>query len=158
MLLEFNVSYQDKTEYAVIGHPKALTVTVYSANDHMIEYMRSTFNHNGDPTSFQRNVLSSLGGAAVKISGAKWGDSRWTPDLYAEFIEYMHASYAKRKQQWEEMCKRRGLESEPFVEMEPLPKPIYWDEEAKHYADEPWFTCITERDRRGYAHLEATAA
>jgi hypothetical protein len=73
---EFSVSYQDLMAYNVQGDADIYGIEAYGNTPHGIEYMRETFNHCGDPTSFDRNILSRQGGAVVH--SCTKSPSRWT--------------------------------------------------------------------------------
>ena len=97
---EFRCSYQDMVAYDVIGHADVFSVESYRNTTHGLEYMRSTFNHCGDPTSFERNILSRQGGAVVHSRSDH--QARWTPKFYAEFALWLYAKYADAKKKWAE--------------------------------------------------------
>jgi hypothetical protein len=137
---EFRCSYQDMVAYDVIGHADVFSVESYRNTTHGLEYMRSTFNHCGDPTSFERNILSRQGGAVVHSRSDH--QARWTPEFYAEFALWLYAKYADAKKKWAEMCERRGWgeeELKQFDDMRPVPKAMYWSQEASTYLVEPWW-------------------
>jgi len=138
---EFQCSYQDMVAYEVIGHANIFSVETYRNTPHGLEYMCSTFNHCGDPTSFQRNILSRQGGAVVHSH--KDHQARWTPEFYAEFVLRLRAKYVAAKKRWAETCERRGWGEEElrqFEEMRAVPKAMYWSQEASTYLAEPWWT------------------
>ena len=138
---EFRCSYQDMVAYDVIGQADVFSVESYQNTTHGLEYMRSTFNHCGDPTSFERNILSRQGGAVVHTRTD--APARWTPEFYTEFVLWLHAKYINGKQKWAEMCERRGWGAEELAQyesMRPIPKAMYWSQEESTYLVEPWWT------------------
>jgi len=58
MRFERKKSTQTAIEYAVIGTTQASMITAYTDNKNVIEALRLTHKSHGDPTSFDRNVLS----------------------------------------------------------------------------------------------------
>ena len=138
---EFQCSYQDMVAYEVIGHADIFSVETYRNTPHGLEYMRSTFNHCGDPTSFERNILARQGGAVVHTRNSS--PSRWTPEFYLEFVIWLRAKYVEGKKRWAETCARRGwgeAELAQFEEMRAVPKAMYWSPEASSFLVEPWWT------------------
>ena len=64
--IEFHLSYQDQVCYDVYGHDTVRQIETYNANPYTLNYMRESFNHNGDATAFERNILSRQGGAVIR--------------------------------------------------------------------------------------------
>jgi hypothetical protein len=139
---EFQCSYQDLMAYKVIGHADISSIETYYRDERGLEYIRSTFNHCCDPTSFERNVLSRQGGAVVHTRNSML--SRSTPEFYAEFVASLYAKYEAGRVAWAATCKRRGWgesELKAYEEMRPVPKAMYFDHDvAKAYVVEPWWT------------------
>ena len=140
MRFERKKSTQTAIEYAVIGTTQASMITAYTDNKNVIEALRLTHKSHGDPTSFDRNVLSRCGGAVVKIYGAQFGQSHWPPSLYKEFVNWLHESYQNKRKRWDATCLRRGWDSSMFEPMPPVPKPMYFNAIRKCYQSEAWFT------------------
>ncbi len=143
-------SYQDAHSYDVWGHDYASKIEAYRADPRTLEYMRSTFNHCGDPTSFDRNITDRQGGAVVRVvhqSSMRY-PYRWTLELYALFIgelyrmraEYLIADAARRAKYGEDW----PAEPQP---MPPIPRPIYFDhsEGVNRFVVEPWFNEMMTR-------------
>jgi hypothetical protein len=138
---EFQCSYQDLMAYEVIGHADIFSVETYRRDERGLEYMRSTFNHCGDPTSFERNILSRQGGAVIRSH--KNYQAHWTPEFYAEFVLWLHAKYVEAKKKWATTCEHYGwgeAELKQFEDMRPIPKAMYWSQEASTFLVEPWWT------------------
>jgi hypothetical protein len=138
---EFSASYHDLMAYSVHGDADLYGVEAYANTPHGIEYMRETFNHCGDPTSFDRNILSRQGGAVVH-SRTK-SPSRWTPQLYATFVDWLYTKHAASRLKWVETCKRNGWGDEELAQfdpMRPVPRAMYWSQESSRYLVEPWWT------------------
>ena len=138
---QFRCSYQDMIEYDVFGHADISNVESYHNTQHGLDYMRSIFNDCGDPTSFDRNILSRQGGAVVHTRNSS--PDRWTPEFYTAFVLWLHAKYVDGKKRWAETCARRGwgeAELAQYEEMRPVPKAMYWSQEASTYLIEPWWT------------------
>jgi hypothetical protein len=140
MHFERKKSTQSSVEYAVIGTMQASMITAYTDNKNVIEAMRLSYKSHGDPTSFERNVLSRCGGAVVKVYGAQFGQSHWPPTLYREFVNWLHDNYKEKRKRWDATCKRRGWDSDMFEPMPPVPKAMYFNGIRKCYQTEPWFT------------------
>jgi hypothetical protein len=106
--------------------------------------MRTTFNHNGDATAFERNILSRQGGAVIR---AVYGDHesypyRWTPEAYALFVGELYRMRADYMADYALKVEKYGLADwgEP-APMRPVPRPIYFDRsmEQNRFQVEPWF-------------------
>jgi hypothetical protein len=107
-------------------------------------WLAEQFNHNGDPFSFQRNVVDPIGGAIIRWDHYGRYSNRWTPELYATFSaewteRHNHnvAEHQRFKRQhpdidwsWREDILRRE---------ETVPRPIYWSSDSKRFETEPWF-------------------
>lgn len=143
MRLDFYCSYQDLCEYRVFNQPGVERIEVYRSHPFTNEYMEKTFNHCGDPTAFERNVLSRQDGAVIRYAYVPGQHSpRWTPELYRAFADALKANREAEEKKWAAICERNGYD--PNVERldppKPIPAPKYWDEEAKRYQTEPWYT------------------
>ena len=139
--LKFHLSYQDQVCYDVWGHDTVRQIETYSAPAHMIEYMRSTFNHCGDPTSFERNILSRQGGAVIR---AVHRDSsnfphRWTPEVYGLFVANLYRQRAERVAYHARKAAQYGADWPALEPMRPVPVPLYFDMVTRRYETEPWF-------------------
>lgn len=72
MEFSFKVSYLDQCEYAVTGHASVKSVEEYSAPGHTLDYFKSIYNHNGDPTAFDRDVIARQGGVKCGYFSTRW--------------------------------------------------------------------------------------
>lgn len=139
---EFKCSYLDQCEMAVYGHPTVRTVESYSAAQHTLDYYRTIFNHNDDPTSFERNVLRRQGG--VCVNGAADGTPhpyRWPQDLYLAFVAHRYAKRAEHEEWDRKKQEQYGADWTPIDPMPAVPCPIYFDHDTTHqWETEPWFT------------------
>lgn len=136
-------SYQDTMGYTIYGVSERASIDVFQGNSHQLEYMERTHNHCGDVTSFERNVLSRQGGAVLRIDGTQ---AHWTPDLYRTFVEWLTQRYADGLAQWTAKCERNGWGAEDLAAYGPMaaiPRPMYFDHEAKRYQVEDWFKSVT---------------
>ena len=141
--IEFHLSYQDQTCYDVYGHDTVRQIEAYDAEPYMLNHIHSTFNHNGDSTAFERNILSRQGGAVIRAVHGGHDNSfpyHWTPEVYALFVGeryHMHADYLEHHAR---KVKQYGADYGEPAPMRPLPLPMYFDMDSKRYQVEPWFT------------------
>lgn len=140
--IEFHLSYQDQTCYDVYGHDTIRQIEAYSAPQHTLDYMRTTFNHNGDATAFERIILSRQGGAIIDaVHGDK--DSypyRWTPDAYALFVGELYRKHADYLADYARKLEKYGADYGDPQPMRPVPRPIYFDMDLDRFQVEPWYT------------------
>ena len=142
--IEFHLSYQDQTCYDVYGHDTIRQIEAYSAPQHTLDYMRESFNHNGDATAFERNILSRQGGAVIRaVHGlSEPFPYRWTPEAYALFVGELYRMRADYMADYARKVEKYGLADwgEPEL-MRPVPRPIYFDRsmEQNRFQVEPWF-------------------
>jgi hypothetical protein len=117
----FKSSYLDESQFDVSGDSAVKCISTHTANAHVIDYYRSVYNHLGDPTSFDRNVVARQGGATVNN-----GQTRWTVEFFA-FVEYAAKALARY--------------NEVVDPWEPLPelRPMYYDREAHTYKVEGFY-------------------
>jgi hypothetical protein len=139
MRFERKGSKEDGIEYAIIGYSRARIITAYSGKKHVLDYMRSRYVNLPDQTVFERLVVSRQGGAVIQLFGAEWGQSHWPKIVYREFVEWLVESYRSKRKNWDEMCSRRGWDPDMFEEMEPIPKPMYFNGIRNRYLIEPWY-------------------
>jgi hypothetical protein len=136
MKFHWNLSYQDQVEYEVYG-ADIQKVERYNGSAYCLAYMRSWYN--GD---FERDVLARQGGVAVTVPIL----ARWTEEEYQAFEQF-----------WQEVherdciniaCLREKYKGyEEFFqppELQPCPRPIFWDNDGKTWATEAWFLQRTE--------------
>lgn len=122
---QWSCSYLGDVFYKVHGVQGIYEVRVHNQDARTLAYYQGIFNHNGDPTSFYRNVVSAVGGADLH-------GHRWTPELWHAFIEFLglkHEDYLR----WHEA--RVYLESPPNPR-DPAPRPIFWN--GVQFETEPW--------------------
>ena len=142
--IQFHLSYQDQVCYDVFGHDTVKQIEAYSAPQHTLDYMRTTFNHNGDATAFERNILSRQGGAVIRaVHGlSEPFPYRWSMGAYALFVGELYRMRADYMADYALKVKKYGLadwgDPEP---MRPVPNPIYFDRsmELNRFQVEPWF-------------------
>ena len=107
--------------------------------DHMLAYRQSIFNHNGNPFSFQRNVLDAVGGAQVSWSHYNRDNwNRWTEPLWEAFVAWLKAEH-ERDYAW---CDKFQREHEFYdfpLPVLTLPRPIYWDLAENCWKTEPFY-------------------
>jgi hypothetical protein len=144
MRLHFYCSYQDLCEYQVTGCPEVERVEVYREDRWTNDYMLKDHNHCGDPTSFERNVLSRQGGAVIRYAwrhGQPFTHPRWTQDNYAAFVQALRDDRRESERKWSAICDRHGWEEErnSLEPMRPIPAPKYWDTISNRYETEPWY-------------------
>lgn len=136
---EWRCSYLDQKEYRVSGHPTVRTIERYSAPDDTIEYFRSIFNYNGDPSSFDREILSRQGGVAVTYAEDRHWPRHWPQDLYNAFVEHLKASHAASLVEctriWAK-CPDVPHKAHPEIE---IPRPIYYSPTTRQYETETWY-------------------
>ena len=139
--LQFHLSYQDQVCYDVLGHDTVRQIELYSASLHTIAYMRSTFNHNGDSTSFERNILSRQGGAVIRSvhSDRARYPYRWTPEVYRLFVGELYRMRAGYLQHHAQMAAKYGADWPEVSPMDPVPVPMYFDLATRRFETEPWF-------------------
>lgn len=102
--------------------------TLHHQNDTTIEYYRRIFNHCGDPESFERNVISAIGGVSLRGK-----IERWTPELWMDFL----ASLDREWESYLDWHKRQKFLSQA-IEREAYPRPIYFDHQQSTWLTEPW--------------------
>jgi hypothetical protein len=139
--IEFHLSYQDQVCFDVFGHDTIRQIETYSAPQHTLDYMRSTFNHNGDNTAFERNILSRQGGAVIcSVHGDRDRyPYRWTPEAYALFVGERYRMHADYMVKHAKKAKKYGADWPDAEPMRPIPRPIYFDRDSNRYEVEPWF-------------------
>lgn len=135
----FKLSYQDQCAYSVYGSP-VREIEAYRAPQHTIDYMRECYNHGGDPTCFEREVMRRQGGAAIRSAEPCTWPYRWTPELYAAFVQWLKDEHARQWKEIETWRGRNNLEFSP-EEITPLdiPRPIYFDPDSHQWETEPWY-------------------
>jgi hypothetical protein len=139
--IEFHLSYQDQICYDVYGHDTIRQIEAYSASQYTLDYMRTTFNHNGDDTAFERIILSRQGGAIIEsVHGDK--DSypyRWTPEGYTLFAGELYRKHADYLADYARKVEKYGADYGDSQPMRPVPRPIYFDRDLNRFQVEPWF-------------------
>ena len=149
--IEFHLSYQDQTCYNVCGHNTVRQIETYSAPQHTLEHMRSTFNHGGDATAFERNILSRQGGAVIRAVHGGPDNSfpyRWTPEVYALFVGERYRMRADYLAHHAKMVKKHGAEWGEPEPMPAIPRPMYFDRNSKRFQVEPWFELAMTEGKR----------
>jgi hypothetical protein len=142
--IEFHLSYQDQVCYDVYGHDTVRQIETYNANPYTLNYMRESFNHNGDATAFERNILSRQGGAVIRaVHGlSEPFPYRWSMGTYALFVGELYRMRADYMADYARKVEKYGLADwgEPEL-MRPVPRPIYFDRsmEQNRFQVEPWF-------------------
>jgi hypothetical protein len=140
--IAFHLSYQDQTCYDVFGHETVRQIETYSADPYTLNYIHSSFNHNGDSTAFERNILSRQGGAVIHSvhDNRQSYPYRWTPEVYALFVGEHYRMHADYLEHHARKVKQYGADYGDPAPMRPLPLPMYFDMDSKRYQVEPWFT------------------
>ena len=140
MKRRFELSYMDHQEFETLGHPTVKRITEYKADARLVEYIRNDFNHNGNPTAFERNVTSRHNGAIVDNHDSYNGErGRWSPEVYNEYLQCLDAEWEETKIKWA-AYKVKYADDWPELEPQPLPlAPKYFDHGKGTFTVEPWF-------------------
>jgi hypothetical protein len=139
-------SYMGDVEYQVMGDTPVRSIEVHQASNHTLEYARTIHNYNGDPTSFERNVLSAQGGVSIHCTEDREYPKRWQPELYDAFVAHLHAMHEQAAVQMEDMYTRWQVPADQRAVMAPafIPRPIFFNMQTQRYETESWFE---ERER-----------
>lgn len=137
-------SYLDQVSYRVNGITPVREIEAYRSNPFTLEYFRSIFNDQGDPTAFDREVLSRQGGVAIIYSVAPEHPRRWTLELYAAFVQHLKArhveSLAECARIWAKAPEVTHEDHPPLV----IPRPIFYSPMTHKYETEPWYSIPPE--------------
>lgn len=132
-------SYQNRIGYRLYGATSGGEIEVHRELGWLQEHVYREFNHNGDPTSFQRNVLDPIGGAVIHLNDAGARSyNRWPQVVYVEFVEHLKQQYAK---EMASIARSRAENPDMTFEERPLviPRPIYWDSTSNRFENEPFY-------------------
>ncbi len=136
---DWHLSYQDQVAYKVYSATEIREIEAYRSNQHTLDYMRSTYNHCGDPTSFYREIERRQGGAAVTSCSGQY-PYRWTPEAFTAFIQWLKDDHEKQWRELREVFKTRYQEEPPADEPLQLYRPIYFDHDTHRWEIEPFYT------------------
>jgi hypothetical protein len=141
-------SFQNELEYEVFGHPFIRRIEAYRECHHgMLDYQRSTYNHNGNSEEFERIMVARQGGVMIRSidksynAATYWADHRWEPEFYQAFVQWLKDEHASYLVEHERRRIARGwtLEEYPYEEQSPIPRPMFYNPETRGYEVEPWF-------------------
>jgi hypothetical protein len=142
----WKLSYQNLLEYEVHGHPFIKRIEAYSVCLYgLLEYQRQTFN--GYDAEFERTMVARQGGVIIRSidkpfnESRFWADHRWPQEFYLAFVQWLkdeHARYLVKHELRRSQC-GYTIEEFPTSEMSPIPRPIFYNPDAKTYEVEPWF-------------------
>jgi len=133
-------SYFDTVEYKVFGSTPVRSLEIHHGSEDCLNYMKSIHNYNGDPTSFDREVVSAQGGASIHYSEGQGLPYHWTPELYDAFVSYLRARHEDSQRQTGDMYDRYGVPQEArHFETLFIPRPIFFNFDTRLYETEPWF-------------------
>jgi hypothetical protein len=136
---EWKCSYLDQREYRVHGETPVKSIECYSALECTLEYFKSIFNFNGDPTAFEREVLSRQGGVAITYSEDRQWPRRWPRELYEAFVEHLKEKHAASLVECERIwAKHSDVPHEPHPPLF-IPRPIYYSTITRRYETEEWY-------------------